>query len=84
MTGGERLPQLAALFVQAGLGSTLGAERLLLRDDDGSLPAVALFGLLLAGDGQIRAGGLPVDALFLDIQGDHLRDDHACSNEPEA
>ncbi len=65
MAGGERLAQLAVLFVQAGLGSTLGAERLLLHDDDGSLPGVALFGLLLAIAGEIRAGLGGGDALLL-------------------
>lgn len=84
MTGGERLAQLAALFVQAGLGGTLGAERLLLRDDDGSLPGVALFGLLQALGGEIRAGGLRVDALSLEIQDHHQRDEYACDSEPEA
>lgn len=84
MAGGERLAQLAVLFVQAGLGSTLGAERLLLHDDDGSLPGVALFGLLLAIAGEIRAGGFRIDALGLKIQCYQQRDEHACGNEPEA
>jgi hypothetical protein len=84
LAGGERLAQLALLFVQAGLGSTLGAERLFLRDDDGSLPGVALFGLLQALGGEIRAGGLRVYALSLEIQDHHQRDEYACGNEPEA
>lgn len=84
MAGGKRLAELALLLAQAGLGRALGAERLFLGDDDGGLPDVALFGLLLAVGGEVCPRLLGLDAAVLRDDGGQQQGNQGGGDQPEA